>query len=493
MELVLFFLFGGLATIFAMGMLLSKNAVHSALFLIGNFGSVAFLFMMLEAPFISMVQIAVYAGAIMVLFLFVIMLLGAEETTDTTRNFRWLTGTSTTLAIALLAAFSIPLVLAGLDLPEPVGDDPFIRVVHGANTIDVITVDVTLSGSELDEPLVITDVSYGTVSDFVSVPAGDYTVSISLPEGVEGPTDSNDNTLDSTVPLMLPQQITLEPGQVVTAIATGTFDWENKSFISLASMENSFVAPRAGNARFVVNNLYSEAPLTLVDLGPNEVVDTRQRDVLDADGEPVFAEIPVLADNGEPLLDDDGNPVIEQGDVLRESYISDRVIASGLEFGVPSEPSEFGDGTYTLAFVDPADENAIVLFLRDYEIAANTEHSVIMVGETTGNSTRARILDGDGEQLVVRTNADFGSPASIGQILFTDYLLPVNLVGFLLLVGLVGVIVLTRPEGQKRERRQTRRRKVSRPLVNVISQQTGSSLTQDSPKLDPPVQPESGD
>ncbi len=63
----------------ALGMLLSRNAVYSALFLVLNLGAVAIFFLLLGAPFIAMAQITVYAGAIMVLFLFVIMLLGTEE------------------------------------------------------------------------------------------------------------------------------------------------------------------------------------------------------------------------------------------------------------------------------------------------------------------------------------------------------------------------------------------------------------------------------
>jgi hypothetical protein len=68
-------------------------------------------------------------------------------------------------------------------------------------------------------------------------------------------------------------------------------------------------------------------------------------------------------------------------------------------------------------------------------------------------------------------------------MLFTDYLLPVNLVGMLLLVALVGVIVLSRPEAEKSERRSNVRRKVSRPLVNVISTQTGSDVVAEAPQL----------
>lgn len=63
----------------ALGMVLSRNAIYSALFLVMNFAIVALLYIQLGAPFIAMAQVTVYAGAIMVLFLFVIMLLGAER------------------------------------------------------------------------------------------------------------------------------------------------------------------------------------------------------------------------------------------------------------------------------------------------------------------------------------------------------------------------------------------------------------------------------
>ncbi|MCE1254822.1 MAG: NADH-quinone oxidoreductase subunit J, partial [Anaerolineae bacterium] len=63
----------------ALGMVLNRNAVHSAVLLAFNFVNVAVLYLLLGAPFIAMVQVTVYAGSIMVLFMFVIMLLGAEK------------------------------------------------------------------------------------------------------------------------------------------------------------------------------------------------------------------------------------------------------------------------------------------------------------------------------------------------------------------------------------------------------------------------------
>jgi NADH-quinone oxidoreductase subunit J len=78
LELVTFLVLALVAIATAIGMLLSRNAVYSALFLVLNFITVAVFYLLLGAPFIAMAQITVYAGAIMVLFLFVIMLLGAE-------------------------------------------------------------------------------------------------------------------------------------------------------------------------------------------------------------------------------------------------------------------------------------------------------------------------------------------------------------------------------------------------------------------------------
>src|SRR5437867_8516014 len=60
-------------------MVLSRNAVHAALLLIVNFFTLAVFFLILGSPFLFVVQIIVYAGAIMVLFLFVIMLLGVAQ------------------------------------------------------------------------------------------------------------------------------------------------------------------------------------------------------------------------------------------------------------------------------------------------------------------------------------------------------------------------------------------------------------------------------
>ncbi len=80
LEVILFALLALIMVVAAILMITARNAVHSALFLVVVMAALSIFFLGLWAPFIAMVQVAVYAGAIMVLFLFVIMLLGAEKT-----------------------------------------------------------------------------------------------------------------------------------------------------------------------------------------------------------------------------------------------------------------------------------------------------------------------------------------------------------------------------------------------------------------------------
>lgn len=78
-ELIAFIVLALVAVASALGMLFSKNAIYAAIYLIINFVTVAIFYLILGGAFIAITQVAVYAGAIMVLFLFVIMLLGAEK------------------------------------------------------------------------------------------------------------------------------------------------------------------------------------------------------------------------------------------------------------------------------------------------------------------------------------------------------------------------------------------------------------------------------
>lgn len=104
--LILFIILAVSAILSALGLLLSRSAIYAALFLVLNFACVAIFYLMLGAPFIALTQITVYAGAIMVLFLFVIMLLGAEKL-PATKSIPW----QRPLAIALSAVLLVEAVL----------------------------------------------------------------------------------------------------------------------------------------------------------------------------------------------------------------------------------------------------------------------------------------------------------------------------------------------------------------------------------------------
>jgi NADH-quinone oxidoreductase subunit J len=92
-DWIVFWLIAPISIFSAVAMVMARNAVHSALFLIVNFFTLSVFFLILGSPFLFVVQIIVYAGAIMVLFLFVIMLLGVDNPvplTERLKGQRWL-------------------------------------------------------------------------------------------------------------------------------------------------------------------------------------------------------------------------------------------------------------------------------------------------------------------------------------------------------------------------------------------------------------------
>lgn len=128
LDLILFLILALIAVASALGMLLSRNAVYSALFLVLNFVTVAVFYLLLGAPFIAMAQITVYAGAIMVLFLFVIMLLGAESLTGIS-NWRKILFPGVLAVILFVEAAYLLIVKA-----RPAGD--VLQPEAAVNTMD---------------------------------------------------------------------------------------------------------------------------------------------------------------------------------------------------------------------------------------------------------------------------------------------------------------------------------------------------------------------
>jgi NADH-quinone oxidoreductase subunit J len=92
--MTLFLLFGAVAVVASLLVIAQRNPMYGVLLLILSFGALSCLYVLLEAPFVAVIQIIVYAGAIMVLFLFVVMLLNVprEEALDHTSAFQESTG-----------------------------------------------------------------------------------------------------------------------------------------------------------------------------------------------------------------------------------------------------------------------------------------------------------------------------------------------------------------------------------------------------------------
>jgi NADH-quinone oxidoreductase subunit J len=103
-ELVVFVVLAPVAVLSALGMVLNRNAVYSALLLVVNFFCLAAFYVLLEAQFVAVVQVIVYAGAIMVLFLFVLMLLGIGREDVLTETIRGQRPAAAVLTVLLLVA-----------------------------------------------------------------------------------------------------------------------------------------------------------------------------------------------------------------------------------------------------------------------------------------------------------------------------------------------------------------------------------------------------
>jgi len=113
-ELILFFVFAAIAVAGALLLIILREPIHSALALILVMISLATLYLLLGAEFIAAIQVIVYAGAIMVLFVFVIMLLnaGEEERTNLSRLARYV-GLPLGILLTLQLAYWIGQSLAG--------------------------------------------------------------------------------------------------------------------------------------------------------------------------------------------------------------------------------------------------------------------------------------------------------------------------------------------------------------------------------------------
>lgn len=121
MEAILFAITAAAALASAAMVVLQRNAMYSALFLVVNLFCLAILYVLLNAFFLAVVQIAVYAGAIMVLMLFVIMLLNVAHPEPRDRRFGSLKAFGALIALVLLAELAYVSFRGGVATSAPPG------------------------------------------------------------------------------------------------------------------------------------------------------------------------------------------------------------------------------------------------------------------------------------------------------------------------------------------------------------------------------------
>jgi NADH-quinone oxidoreductase subunit J len=129
-EAITFWILGPLSLAGAIGMVLFRNAIHSALSLVATMMSLGAFYIIEQGPFLGLVQIIVYTGAIMILFLFVLMLVGrdaSDSLIETLRGQRWAAALAG-IGFALLVAISVGRAFKGskpanLDTPNANGSN----------------------------------------------------------------------------------------------------------------------------------------------------------------------------------------------------------------------------------------------------------------------------------------------------------------------------------------------------------------------------------
>lgn len=123
-ETVVFWVLGPIALAGALGMVLSRNAVHSALWLVNTMLALGVFYVVQEAPFLGAVQIIVYTGAIMILFLFVLMLVGRDSSDSVVETLRGQRIAATLLGIGFAGLVGAGIAEATRDVPAAgLGDE----------------------------------------------------------------------------------------------------------------------------------------------------------------------------------------------------------------------------------------------------------------------------------------------------------------------------------------------------------------------------------
>ena len=111
-NLIAFYALGAIAVVATLMVIAQSNPIYSVLLLIASFMALAGLYVLLDAPFVAVTQIIVYAGAIMVLFLFVVMLLNVAREEEVAGTFEHESGSARALGTVLAITMAVELVWA---------------------------------------------------------------------------------------------------------------------------------------------------------------------------------------------------------------------------------------------------------------------------------------------------------------------------------------------------------------------------------------------
>ncbi len=390
-ELVLFIVVAAVAIFSAALMLVSRNAVHSALFLVVNLLCVGFFYLMLAAPFLAMVQITVYAGAIVVLFLFVIMLLGSERLGGRPAKYGWVASGAVVLTSAFLIVAFIAILqgnIASLKPIEPAPQGRFVHAIPGAPAVDVY----------LNDERIVEKAAYGQTTALIALPTGERNVLVYPSCTNEDPAQCPNPITSGSAPIAA-VPVRFEAGTTTTYIIGGTAQAPQ-----LISVPTTRAPIEADNTmRLTIVNALPETTVNFVQLNP-------------------------------------------------ENPAANKTLAEGLAFGGVSGVVTMPRGAYEF---DWNQGERRLVAVRGWRGEAGNHHVFVLMAEevpvATGEPTTRPV---NAHLPPVEAEKAFGGPQRLGEELLSRYLLPFELVALLLLATMVGAIILTREEVIRRERRR---------------------------------------
>jgi hypothetical protein len=420
------------------------------------------------------------------------MLLGAERTSSGTqlRRFPWLPAVGMGLVVFLVIAVGWALGRGAIDT-QPVPDEAVaVRFHHAAPVVYGEAVVVEEQPAVASRPDVASEEPAG--EDVEATPAAEPTAAPEIEPAVAAVSVPADRVFalvvdgevvdDSFVYGETTEFLTLEPGQHDftlrsadgTDILTGglVFEPGTATDVVVAGQNNlAFIyVPQSDQPGLRILNAYEGTPSIVVGDLHNEMFDPKINELTSIQTgrqlHPVTGELPyTLASDPIPY------PV----------GFTNWVVYRPLE-GLIGTDDFVADG-------DALNRQILLRATETLDLEPGVEGLLIVSADNRPDGS-SRVIGTHLEP--VRVTA-YGSPQSLGERLFTEYLLPFQLVAVLLLAAMVGVIVITVRGEHVPKPSRTTRRKVSRPLTSVIASQTGTDLTSGAPQLPERTETPAGD